>query len=147
MKTSADQGGCYPQRPKAKVDNTLRDLQNSSYPTKAEFNNRFIIHSKYFPVLKGAWPLLIFLLTKNNTTSSPGFLSQPVSILQWAALLTSFWCLGLIWQNFWSHWFNMTKVYKIWSTAASYGELCIRTYKDGMRVVLTNQKQGNILNE
>ena len=36
MKNSADQGGCYPQRPKAEVDNTVRDLQNSSYPTKAE---------------------------------------------------------------------------------------------------------------
>ena len=38
MKNSADQGGCYPQRPKAEVDNTLRDLQNSSYPTKAEYS-------------------------------------------------------------------------------------------------------------
>ena len=56
MKNSAEQGGCYPQRPKAEVDNTLRDLQNSSYPTKAEFNNCFIIHSKYFPVLKGVSP-------------------------------------------------------------------------------------------
>ena len=46
MKNSADQGGCYPQRPKAEVDNTLRDLQISSYPTKAEFNNCFIIHSR-----------------------------------------------------------------------------------------------------
>ena len=36
MKNSADQGGCYPPRPKAEVDNTRRDLQNSSYPTKAE---------------------------------------------------------------------------------------------------------------
>ena len=44
MKNSADQGGCYPQRRKAVVDNTLRGLQNSSYPTKAEFNNYFIIH-------------------------------------------------------------------------------------------------------
>ena len=43
MKNSADQGGCYPQRPKAEVDDTLRDLQNSSYPTKAEFNNCFIV--------------------------------------------------------------------------------------------------------
>ena len=34
MKNSADQGGCYPPRPKAEVDNTLRDLQNSSYPTQ-----------------------------------------------------------------------------------------------------------------
>ena len=30
----------------AEEDNTLRDLLNSSYPTKAEFINRFIIHSK-----------------------------------------------------------------------------------------------------
>ena len=32
----------------AEVDNTLRDLLNSSYPTKAdrEFINCFIIHSK-----------------------------------------------------------------------------------------------------
>ena len=56
MKNSAEQGGCYPQRPKAEVDNTLPDLQNSSYPTKAEFNNFFIIHSKYFPVLKRVSP-------------------------------------------------------------------------------------------
>ena len=46
MKNSADQGGCYPQRPKAEVDSTLRDLQNSSYPTKAEFNNYSL---KIFP--------------------------------------------------------------------------------------------------
>ena len=32
----------------AEADNTLRDLHNSSYHTKAEFNNCFIIHSKYF---------------------------------------------------------------------------------------------------
>ena len=49
MKNSADQGRCYPQRPKPEVDNTLRDLQISSHPTKAEFNNCFIILSKYFP--------------------------------------------------------------------------------------------------
>ena len=48
MKNSAGRGGCYPPRPKAEVDNILRDLQNSSYPTKAEFNNCFISHSKYF---------------------------------------------------------------------------------------------------
>ena len=45
MKNSADQGGCYPYWPKAEVDNTLRDLQNSSYPTKAEFNNCFYYYS------------------------------------------------------------------------------------------------------
>ena len=48
MKNSAGRGGCYPPRPKAEVDNILRDLQNSSYSTKAEFNNCFIIYSKYF---------------------------------------------------------------------------------------------------
>ena len=32
MKNSADLGGCY--RPSASVDNTLLDLQNSSYPTQ-----------------------------------------------------------------------------------------------------------------
>ena len=31
---------------KAEADNTLRDLHNFSYDTKAEFNNCFIIHSK-----------------------------------------------------------------------------------------------------
>ena len=30
----ADLGGCYPPRPSASVDNTLLDLQNSSYPTQ-----------------------------------------------------------------------------------------------------------------
>ena len=34
MKNSADLGGCYPPRPSAYVDSTLRDLQNSSYPTQ-----------------------------------------------------------------------------------------------------------------
>ena len=34
----------------AEVDNTLRDLLNSSYPTKAEFINCFFVHSKYFLV-------------------------------------------------------------------------------------------------
>ena len=67
MKNSADQGGCYPQRPKAEVDNTLRDLKNSSYPTKAEFNNCFIILSKYFPVLKGVSPFSHFLFFAHQT--------------------------------------------------------------------------------
>ena len=33
-KNSADLGGCYPPPPSASVDNTLLDLQNSSYPTQ-----------------------------------------------------------------------------------------------------------------
>ena len=34
MKNSADLGGCYPPRPSVLVDNTLLDLQDSSYPTQ-----------------------------------------------------------------------------------------------------------------
>ena len=37
MKNYGDRGG---------ADNTYLDLHNSSYDTKAEFNNCFIIHSK-----------------------------------------------------------------------------------------------------
>ena len=72
MKNSADQRRCYPQRSKAEVDNTLRDLQNSSYPTKAEFNNCFIIHSKHFPVLKGVLPFhSLFFRSPNVTQPCP----------------------------------------------------------------------------
>ena len=46
MKNCGDRGGCYLSRPWADDDNTLRDLHNSSYETKTEFNNCFIIHSK-----------------------------------------------------------------------------------------------------
>ena len=91
MKNSVDRGGCYPQRPKAEVDNTLRDLQNSSYPTKAEFNDCFIIHSKYFPVLKGvsAFRSLFFCSPKITQSRPHGFLGQRFNNLQRAALLTS----------------------------------------------------------
>ena len=51
MKNSADLGGCYPPRPSASVDNTLLDLQNSSYPTRphsiiAKYRTWPIGHSK-----------------------------------------------------------------------------------------------------
>ena len=46
MKNYGYRGGCYPSRPYAEADNTLRDLHNCSYDTKAEFNNCFIILSK-----------------------------------------------------------------------------------------------------
>ena len=42
MKNYGDRGGCY----RGVIDNTLLDLHTSSYYTKAEFNNCFIIHSK-----------------------------------------------------------------------------------------------------
>ena len=93
MKNSADQGECYQQRPKAEVDNPFQDLQSCSYPAKTEFNNWLpviIIHSKYFLILEGVSLFhSFFLLTKYNTTLSPGFLGQRFNNLQWAALLTS----------------------------------------------------------
>ena len=89
MKNSADQGGCYPQRPKAEVDNTLRDLQNSSYLMKAEFNNCFFIHSKYLLVLKGVSPFRsLFFRSPNITQSCPQVFVN--GNLQRAVLLTSF---------------------------------------------------------
>ena len=82
MKNSAEQGGCYPQRPKAEVDITLRDLQNSSYPTKAEFNNCFNIHSKYFPVLKGVSPFRsLFFRSLKITSYRPQVFSVNDSII------------------------------------------------------------------
>ena len=39
------QGGCYPPQPSTSVDNTILDLQNSSYPMKAELNNKLL----YYP--------------------------------------------------------------------------------------------------
>ena len=74
MKNSADQGGCYPQEAEGRGS----ALQNSSYLTEAEFNNCFIIHSKYFPVLKRSFAFshFVFPLTKNDTTFAPGFLGQ-----------------------------------------------------------------------
>ena len=92
MTNSADQGGCYPQRPKAEVDNPLQDLENSSNLTKAEFNNCFIIHSKYFLVLKGVSLFRSLFFRSSNITQplSPGFLGQLCNYLQRAAFLTSF---------------------------------------------------------
>ena len=75
----------------ASVDNTLRDLQNSSYPTKAEFNNCFIIHSKYFPVLNGVLPFRSLFFCSPKSQSRPlGFFGQRLNNLQRAPLLTSF---------------------------------------------------------
>ena len=99
MKNSAGRGECYPPRPKAEVDNTLRDLQNSSYPTKAEFNNCFIIHSNIFFTQTCTLYSWLFLSLLNDTTLCPGFLGLWFSTLwrQWfnnlqrATLLTSFW--------------------------------------------------------
>ena len=115
MKNSADQGGGYPQRPKTEVNNILRDLQNSSYPTKAEFNNCFIIHSKYFLLLNGVSPLCsLFFCSQNITQPCPQVFSVNGSIIcgglhYWRHfdLIGSIIFGGL---HFWRHWFNMAKI-------------------------------------
>ena len=77
MKNSADKGGCYPQ--------------NISYPTKGEFNNLLLYYSfKIFLKEVSLFRSMFFPLTKNNTTSSPGFLGQRFNNLQRVALLVSF---------------------------------------------------------
>ena len=82
MKNSADQEGSYPQRPKAKVDNTLQALQHSLYPMNAEFNNCFIIHLKYFPVLKGVSPFRsLFFCSPKITQPHPQVFSVNGSII------------------------------------------------------------------
>ena len=45
MKNYGDGGEC-----RAEADTALQDFHNSSYDTKAEFNNCFIIYSKKFLV-------------------------------------------------------------------------------------------------
>ena len=115
MKNSADQGGCYPQRLKAEVDNTLWDLRNSSYPTKSKLNNCFSIHSKYLLVLKGVSPFRsLFFRSPNITQPCPQVFAVNSSII----------CSGLhLWRHFdvngsiifgglhfWRHWFNMVKI-------------------------------------
>ena len=61
MKNSADLGGCYPPPPLTSVDNTLLDLQNSSYPTKAEFNNCKIYKTAQFTAAPSASLTCLFV--------------------------------------------------------------------------------------
>ena len=60
--------------------------------------NSFIIHSKYFPVLKGVLPFRSLFFCSPNITQSR---SQVFSV---NGLII---CRGL---HFWRHWFNMTKI-------------------------------------
>ena len=50
MKNSADLRGFYPPRPSASVDNTLLDLQNSSYPTQPySITAKYLMNDFNFP--------------------------------------------------------------------------------------------------
>ena len=71
---------------------------HNSYRTKAEFNNCFILHSKYFLLFKGVSPLhSLFFRLPNITQPCPQVFS----------VNGSKFCSGL---HFWRHWFNMTKI-------------------------------------
>ena len=92
-----------------------RYLQNSSYPTKAEFNNCFIIHSKYFLLLKGVSPLRsLFFRSPNITQPCPQIFSVNGSIICcWLHFWRHFDVIGSIISgrlHFWRHWFNMAKI-------------------------------------
>ena len=55
MKNSADLGECYPPRPSASVDNTLLDLQNSSYPSQP---HSIIAKYLYIEIVIGLYDVL-----------------------------------------------------------------------------------------
>ena len=78
-----------------------------------------------YPRLKGENELFVFLLTNNNTTLSPGF-SVNISIIR----------SGL---HFWRYRFNMAKFFLNLVNSSWLWWI--------MRVILTNQKRGYILNE
>ena len=65
MKNSADLGGCYPPRPSALVDNTLLDLQNSSYPTQPHS----IIAKRLVSLVKRGKIIVLHVRTHFSTNS------------------------------------------------------------------------------
>ena len=92
--------------------------------------------------------VFVFLLNKNNTISSPGFFGRLFNNLQRIALLTSFW----------RHRFNNLQRAALLTSLIQYDEVSFSLVSFPnlvnsswlwwiMRVVLTNQKRGNILNE
>ena len=127
----------------AKVDNTLRDLQNSSYPTEAEFKIFKILSSlKLVNSTRGHFSLCWMTQPCAQDFSVNGSIIFDVndSIIcsglhfwRYFDVNGSIFCSGL---HFWSHWFNMTEFLD--------NSSCLWWI---MRVVLTNQKRGNILNE
>ena len=138
--SSADRGWCYPEAEgwrlrwitPSEICRILHILQKLN-----SIIALIIIHSKYFPVLKGVCHFApCFPTHQNNTTLSPGFLGQRFNNLQQAALLTSFWC----------HRFNNLQRAALLTSLVQYliNSSWLWWIKSS---VLTNQKQRNILNE
>ena len=75
MKNSADLGGCYPPRPSASVDNTLLDLQNSSYPTQphsiiAKYTMAFLYSDRLYFLWRGINKCTVRNATKEVTRAA-----------------------------------------------------------------------------
>ena len=102
MKNFAGRGGCYPPKPTAEVDKTLRDILicrilHILRKPNSIFALLFIQNIFFAQTCKDVNLLAAISLFVNNTTSSPGFLvngskilTSIVNNLQRAALLTSF---------------------------------------------------------
>ena len=113
--------GCYPLRLKwitprvvCRILHILHILSYYLYP-KAKFDNCFIIHSQYFPVLKGVLPFLsLFFYSPKITQPHPQvfLVNGSITCRQWAALLTSL--------------VQYDSSFQIGSTAAGYDELCMQ---------------------
>ena len=58
-------------------------------PADLALEGCYPLRPKYFQTLKGENELFVFLLTKNNTASSQGFVGHQLNNLQRAVLLTS----------------------------------------------------------
>ena len=88
MKNSAAEGGCQPPRQKPRWITHSEICQIIHIVRK--LNSIAAIDSKYFQILKGENEISVFLLTKSNTASFPGFLGEGFNNLQQASHLTSF---------------------------------------------------------
>ena len=109
MKNSADQGGCYQQRPKAEVDDTLQDLQNSSYLRKLNSIIALLFIQNISSFLKEFCHYTLFFRPPNITQPCPQVFSVNRSIIcSWLNSWLLFNNFGRL--HFWRHWFNMAKI-------------------------------------
>ena len=145
MKNSADQGGFIHRgrRPRwitpSKICRILHIVQKPNSIIALLFIQNITPFLKEFTIL-----LFVFLLTKNNTILSPGFLSERFNNLQEAALLTSFWrcrfnslqraaLLTSFWRcqfnnlqkaallmSFWHCWFNNLQLAALLTSSVQY---------------------------
>ena len=99
-------------------------------------NTSVIIHSKYFPVLKGVLPFRSLFFYSPKITQPLAQVFSVNGLINFSGL--HFWrhfdVICSIWQNFWRHWFNMTKFFP---NLVNSSWLWWITH-----VVLTNQKWG-----